>query len=285
MMSETISAALSAARKALVNADIDGSALDARLLMQAAAALSHEELVAEPERVLTATESQKFAALLTRRMAHEPVSRILGTREFFGRNFIVTSDVLDPRADTETVIDFVLAQTKLKQGRLLDIGTGSGILAVTLLAEIPGLSGVAVDVSEPALHVAKKNALALGVSGRLQFHRGSWFEGLTNKFDLIVSNPPYIRRDDIVTLEPDVRSYDPHLALDGGADGLFAYRAIAAGAPTFLSESGMVVVEIGAGQAQDVTAIFGFQGFHLFAEKSDLGGHIRVLGFRYPSAK
>jgi release factor glutamine methyltransferase len=282
-MPETIVIALQEARKALVAADIDGSALDARLLMQTATGMAHEMLVAESQRVLTNQESAKFSELLARRLDHEPVSRILGTREFYGRDFIVTADVLDPRADTETLIALVLKQKLSGSGRILDIGTGSGVLAITVLAERPGLAGVALDVSEPALHVARKNALANGVSGRLQFHHGSWFQGLDGRFDLIVSNPPYIPQGQIASLERDVKDYDPHLALDGGGDGLFAYRAIAAGALAHLAEGGLIAVEIGAGQAIDVTRIFTDHGFRLLEERIDLGGHIRALAFNYPS--
>jgi release factor glutamine methyltransferase len=284
-MSETLAATLYAARKALVAADIDGSALDARLLMQAVTGLTHEVIVADPSRILSAQEQVKFSQLLARRMDHEPVSRILGEREFYGRNFVITSDVLDPRADTETLVEWVLQNKRHSAGRLLDIGTGSGVLAITLLAELPHYSGVAVDVSESALHIAKQNALSNGVSSRLQFHCGDWFQGLAGKFDVVVSNPPYIPRDVIVTLETDVKDHDPHLALDGGADGLYAYRAIAAGVAAHLNDGGMIVLEIGAGQEVDVAAIFILQGFRPVAEKHDLGGLIRVLAFDYPSMK
>jgi release factor glutamine methyltransferase len=278
-MRETIAAALMAARKALVAADMEPAALDARLLMQAASGFSHEEIVAAPESLLSAEAAQEFAAFLARRLADEPVSRILGTREFYGRSFEVTPAVLDPRADTEALIGLVLEITKIPKGRLLDIGTGSGAIAVTLLAELHGFTGVAVDVSSDALHVARKNALANGVSGRLQFHHGSWFNGLTEKFDLVVSNPPYIPHDDIAELGSEVKNYDPHLALDGGADGLYAYRAIAAGAAARLSDTGSIIVEIGAGQGPDVTAIFMTHGFGLTGQRIDLGGHLRALAF------
>jgi release factor glutamine methyltransferase len=285
MMSEAIAAALLSARRVLVAADINGSALDSRLLMQAATGLTHEELVAGPDNVLSLESAEKFAEFLKRRLAHEPVSRILGARDFYGRTFEVTPDVLDPRADSETLIDWVLENKRITSGRLLDIGTGSGILAITLLAEIPHYSGLAVDVSEAALHIARRNALLIGVSSRLKFHLGSWFNGITEKFDLIVSNPPYIARGVIATLEPDVKNFDPHLALDGGEDGLFAYRAIAEGALARLNEGGLVVVEIGAGQETDVAQIFAFHGFKLQGQAQDLGGHIRVLAFDYPRQK
>jgi release factor glutamine methyltransferase len=279
-MRETIASRLLAARQALVAADIDGSALDSRLLMQAATGLSHEDLVAGPDCELSDDANRDFTIFLNRRLAHEPISRILGTREFYGREFMVTPAVLDPRGDTEALIELVLALPRSPHGRLVDIGTGSGAIAVTLLAEIPSFSGMAVDLSFDALHVAKTNALANGVSGRLQFHHGSWFDGIIEKFDLIVSNPPYIPHKVIAGLGAEVKNYDPHLALDGGADGIYAYRAIAAGARLRLVENGFIAVEIGAGQGTDVTAIFSSQGFEPVAQRFDLGGHLRALAFR-----
>lgn len=278
-MSETIASVLAAARKALIAADIDGSALDARVLLQAASGLAHEELVASPEMVLDAITRQKFLDYLKRRLAHEPVSRILGTREFYGRNFHVTSAVLDPRADTEALVEVVLERHDNEPRRVLDIGTGSGAIIITLLVERQAFEGVAVDVSPEALHVAKVNGLANGVSSRLHLHQGSWFSGLGGVFDLIVSNPPYIPHGDIAGLEVDVKAYDPHLALDGGADGLFAYRAIAADAGQFLAAKGEIAVEIGAGQQAEVVSIFKAKGFSLLATRKDLGGHVRALIF------
>lgn len=279
-MSETVLTRMLAARKALVAADIDGSALDARLLMQAATGLSHEDLIASPNTKLTDQAAETFSGFLNRRLDHEPISRILGSREFYGREFLVTPAVLDPRADTEALIELVLDLPRLDHGRLIDIGTGSGAIAVTMLAEMPSYTGVAVDLSPDALHVAKTNALANGVSGRLQFHHGSWFEGITEKFDLIVSNPPYIPHGDIDGLGDEVKNFDPHLALDGGGDGLFAYRAIAAGARLRLATGGVVALEIGVGQAADVTEIFISHEFTPLGQRKDLGGHLRALSFK-----
>jgi release factor glutamine methyltransferase len=281
-MLETITQHLSDARKVLIAADVAGSALDARLLLQAACELSHEEIIAEPDRIISATQSAVFQNFITRRLGHEPVSRILGLREFYGREFVVTPAVLDPRADTETVIDLIRGLVAPAQagGKLLDIGTGSGAIIITLLAELATLQGVAVDISLDALQVAKKNALRHGVSGRLQFQHGSWFEGVAGRFNLIVSNPPYIPHAEIAMLETDVKDYDPHLALDGGGDGLYAYRALASGAADYLAVGGFIVVEIGAGQASDVTEIFARHLFKLHSQKKDLGGHVRALAFQ-----
>ena len=276
---ESIAALLQDARKSLFEADVELSALDARLLLQAAGGFSHEYIIAEPETILKPEQILAFKSFINRRLAHEPVSRILGTREFYGRPFQVTRAVLDPRADTETLIALALEIMPSGPNRILDIGTGSGAIAVTLLAERENYSGIAVDLSVDALHIAKMNALANWVSGRLQFHHGSWFEGIAEKFDLIISNPPYIVHDEIAGLDVEVKDHDPHVALDGGHDGLFAYRAIAAGSSQHLNKSGLVLVEIGAGQGADVTAIFAQHSFAPKSQKIDLGGHVRALAF------
>jgi release factor glutamine methyltransferase len=280
-MLKTLEQHLNDARMALIAADIDGSARDARLLLQAACDLSHEQIIAEPEKIVSEEQCAIFEKFLVRRIAHEPISRILGVREFYGREFVVTPATLDPRPDTETLIALITESFMSPQGeiRFLDIGTGSGAIIITLLAELPTAHGVAVDISQNALHVAKKNALRNGVSGRMQFHQGSWFDGVTGQFELIVSNPPYIPHAEIATLETDVKNYDPHLALDGGGDGLFAYRALASGASDFLARDGLIVVEIGAGQANDVTEIFTSHNFKLHLQRADLGGNTRALAF------
>ena len=258
--------------------------LDARLLLQHATGLSREDLIVEPERQVAPGIAENFRALIARRQAHEPVSRILGEREFYGRPFRLTPAVLDPRPDTETIVNLALPLMN-RDCRILDLGTGSGAIIVTLLAERPDAAGVAVDLSPAALAVAAVNAETLGVARRINFIPGNWFEPvsgspLSGRFNLIVSNPPYIPAGDIAGLEPDVRNYDPHLALIGGSDGLDSYRSIAAGAGLYLAPGGTVLVELGAGQAEDVKAIFVKAGYHLVQQAIDLGGHIRGLAFR-----
>ena len=273
---ETIAAAIAAARARLVTADVPDAATDARLLMQHVLSCDHAGLILAGERSLTDAERAAFEALLSRRLAHEPVSKILGEREFYGRLFHVTADVLDPRADTETLIEVALEQPAR---RVLDLGSGSGALIVTLLAEWPEATGVAVDLSEKALAVTAENARCLGVAGRLSLKQGRWFEPVTGQFDLIVSNPPYIPTGEIAGLQPDVRNHDPHLALDGGQDGLDDYRAISAGAGRHLAPGGRIIVEIGAGQSRDVIQIFQNAGFRHGGGRQDLGGHLRALLF------
>lgn len=276
MAADTVASLLAEGRRALASADT--AALDARLLLQEAAGLSHAEIVAGPARAIVAEAAAAYRALLARRAAGEPVSRILGRREFYGRDFAVTPEVLDPRPDTETLVEAALALIS-GPARLLDLGSGSGAILVTLLAERPQATGVAVDIAPATLAVTVANARRHGVAERLQALCGGWFAPVSGCFDVIVSNPPYIADRDIAGLAREVRAHDPHLALSGGADGLAAYRAIAADAAGFLRPGGTVLVEIGAGQADAVTALFAGAGFAPRGRHRDLAGHVRVLGF------
>lgn len=269
---------LAAASARLKAAGSDTPVLDARLLLQAAAGISREELIMGPDRALSADQRQHFESFITRRERHEPVSRILGAREFYGRTFRVTPDTLDPRPDTETLIEAALAAMPVG-ARLLDLGTGTGAIAVTLLAERPEAQGVATDLSSAALAVARENAVRLGVAERLTLLQGSWFTPVSGAFDIILSNPPYIPESEIAGLSPDVRNFDPGLALVGGSDGLDPYRIIAASAAPHLAAGGQILVEIGAGQADEIEAIFIASGFRPVGRHRDLGGHERCLAF------
>jgi release factor glutamine methyltransferase len=265
----------------LTLADVETPSLDARLLLQHVTGLSHEALIAEPQTQITNDAAKQFETLVERRKRHEPISRILRQREFYGRDFMVTPDVLDPRPDTEVLIETALALLPAdKPLRLLDLGTGSGIIAITLLAERPMAEGIAVDVSETAIQVARQNAKAHKIDHRLHFITTSWFDTVTGHFDAILSNPPYIEADIVPTLEEEVRNFDPHLALIGGADGLDCYRAIASASLAHLNPNGFIAVEIGAGQETDVAAIFAANHLYINSEHRDLGGHIRCLVFR-----
>ncbi|HUQ35701.1 MAG TPA: peptide chain release factor N(5)-glutamine methyltransferase [Aestuariivirga sp.] len=282
-MSETRRGLLKQAGERLAAHGIETAILDARLLFQVASDLRHEDIVAEPDLSVPPDVAARFWMFIERRGKFEPVSRILGAREFYGRSFRVTADVLDPRADTETLIGAALALAKCKGPlRILDLGTGSGAIAVTLLAELPEASAVASDLSAAALSVAKGNAEALCVAGRASFVQANWFEGIAGKFDLIVSNPPYIPLGDIAGLAPDVREFDPPRALDGGPDGLEAYRRIADGSGGHLSPKGHVVLEIGAGQENAVNELFTGQGFARESRHFDLSGYVRCLVFARP---
>ncbi len=262
----------------LKEAGCDTPALDARLLLESATGLTRETLILDPAREVGTAEAERFRELIRRRADREPVSRIIGAREFYGRRFRVTPAVLDPRPDTETLVEAALKRMP-PSARVLDLGTGSGAIIVTLLAERSDATGLATDISSEALAVARENAAALGVAERLAFLEAPWFDGIGERFDLVVSNPPYIPRADIAALSADVRNFDPLLALVGGSDGLDPYRAIAAGAAARLKPGGSVAVEIGAGQADSVEGIFAASGFRQLGRHRDLGGHIRCLEF------
>jgi release factor glutamine methyltransferase len=282
-MPETVAGLIRRAAKQLSSRGIETAALDARLLLQSAAGMTHADIVAGPDLNLPTDVTARFLLLVERRCAFEPVSRILGTREFYGRSFRVTPDVLDPRADTETLIGATLALAKDKRPlRILDLGTGSGAIVVTLLAELPEALAVATDLSAAALQVAQGNAEVLGVANRVRFVRANWFDGVDGQFDFIVSNPPYIPLGDIAVLAPDVREFDPAKALDGGPDGLEAYRRIASGAGGHLAPMGHVILEIGAGQENAVNDLFKGQGFNRESRHFDLAGHVRCLVFNRP---
>lgn len=271
---------LTAAKAALIKADVTTPSLDARLLLEHVLNLTHADIIANLNHQPTDDQVTTFQAMLNRRLAGEPVSRILGIREFYGRDFKTSPAVLDPRPDTETLITLCLEYLPPDQEQtILDLGTGSGILAITLLAERPFKTAVAADLSPAALAIASDNAKHRGVSKRITFKESNWFENIEGTFDLIVSNPPYIPASDIPNLEIEVRNHDPHLALDGGEDGLDPYRAIAAQAAQYLAPNGIIAVEIGAGQAEDIIAIFKTNGYKNLASQKDLGNHVRALAF------
>jgi release factor glutamine methyltransferase len=248
--------------------------------MQQAAALRHEDLVAEPERMIDPIEAATYRQYIARRAQGEPVSRIIGEREFYGRSFVISPATLDPRPDTETLVKTALAYIPISEGwRILDLGTGAGAILVTLLAERPLSNGVGVDVSAGAIGIAKRNAQRHGIEERCEFFVTRWFEGLEGKFDIMVSNPPYIESDTIPTLPTEVKDFDPHVALDGGLDGLFAYRHLARFGRAFLKPGGHFLVEIGAWQVQAVRTLFEAAGWRFVASAKDLGGHVRCLDF------
>lgn len=238
-------------------------------------------LAADPGRVVSPAAAAAFEALLRRRLGREPVSRILGEREFYGRAFDLGPAALDPRPETETLIDAALRQ-QWHRPLILDLGTGSGALIITLLAELAGSEGLATDIAPNALEVAARNADRHCVKHRIAFQEADWLDGIDGSFDLIISNPPYIPTAEISGLSLEVSRFDPILALDGGADGLEPYRKLAAGALARLKPAGRVMVEIGAGQADYVGTIFAHHGFAADLRWNDLDSHVRCLGFRSP---
>ena len=273
------------AAQILREAGIETPELDARLLLCHAASLTHEAFIARAREDLRPDVAALLEGALARRLKREPVARITGTREFHGRSFLLRPEALDPRPDTETLIDAALDIVGKKGWRekplkLLDLGTGSGSILVTLLAELPRATGIGTDRSVDALALAAANASAHGVATRASFVAVDWLDAIAGKFDLILSNPPYLAASEIAGLAADVAAYDPRLALDGGPDGLRAYRRIAARAREVLAEDGRLLVEIGPAQGEAVGAIFAGSGLRPDEAgnlKLDLAGRPRVV--------
>ena len=272
-------------------AGIAGAETDARFLLRGVLGCDGAALIAHPDVLLGADAASALTQAAHRRLAHEPVTRILGRAEFYGREFIVTPDVLDPRPETETLIDVMLEIVRdsgwdRKELHVADIGTGSGAIIVTALSELPLARGTATDISAAALSVARRNAAELGLDGRIEFVHGNLLQGTRGPFDIIVSNPPYIATSEIAGLALDVRDFDPHLALDGGPDGLAIYEAIASSINE-LSCSPWIVLEVGSDQAGPVEAIFREQlapGRIATARAvRDLGGHVRCVALQLQS--
>jgi len=225
---------------------------------------------------VAATDATAIRGLAARRATGEPIARILGEKEFYGLSLILSPETLVPRPDTETVVDAVLASTERSAGTaILDLGTGSGAILLALLTELPNATGVGIDRSAEAVATAAKNAERLGIARRAQFRPGDWMAGIERRFDLVVSNPPYIARDEIESLPVEVRAHDPHVALDGGADGLDAYRAVFPDLDRVLTAEGRGFFEIGFGQATDVAALAKQSGFGCLFVR-DLAGTERV---------
>ena len=253
------------------------AALDAKLLTQHGLGLSALDLAMRENQIVDPDGADRVAALLQRRLTGESVARIVGEREFYGLAFTLNAATLEPRPDTELLVELALGAMP-DSGRLLDLGTGSGCIPIAMLAHMDGISAVAVDLSALALQAARHNAVRHGVADRLTFVDGSWFEPLARqRFDLIVSNPPYITSAVVETLAPEVKDFDPLLALDGGPDGLAPYRIIAAQAAGWLTERGQVLVEIGHDQGAAVSAVFLEAGFDDVSVHQDLAGLDRVV--------
>ena len=279
-----------AARRALAArfnaAHLDSADLDARLLLGSALKLDLTGLIASGARRLTAGEAELVEAFTARRLHGEPVARILGWKEFWGLPLKLSAETLVPRPDTETVVEFALELLRDQPApdralRILDIGTGTGAILLALLSERPEAFGVGTDISESALQTARENAAALGVASRAGFVACSYAAALKGPFDLMVSNPPYVRSADIAGLAEEVRTYDPRAALDGGADGLAAYRALIPQAMQLLADGGVLVVEAGYGQAREIEGLMAAAGIAVAGPpKADLAGIPRAVGGR-----
>jgi len=264
--------ALLEATRQLKAAGIEGARQDAGILITHILQVDRSILYREPEKQLSAEELEAFQALIDRRAAREPVAHLIGRREFWSRDFIVNEHVLDPRPDTETLVAETLKQMPdiEKPYQVLDLGTGSGCLILTLLAERPAARGVAVDLSKDALKVAQQNTENMELLDRCQLINGAWFENVSGQFDVIVSNPPYIPEEDRSSLEPEVFDHEPHMALFAGADGLDCYRDIISSAPNYLAKGGWLGFEVGIHQAEQVKQLMEERGFSNLKITKDL---------------
>jgi release factor glutamine methyltransferase len=271
--------ALADVRRVLAEAGLDTPALDARLLVAAALGIAPVELALGPGEPLSAAQAQILAGYARRRVAREPVARILGEWEFWGLPFSLSPETLVPRPETETVVARALHHRPDRAAplKVLDLGTGTGCLLIALLHERPRAVGLGIDRSTGALATARRNALRNGVEHRAVFAASDWGQAVQGPFDLIVSNPPYVVTPVIATLAPDVREHDPMLALDGGPDGLSAYRIILAQAPGLLAPNGLVVLEIGHDQAEALRALAAGGPLEILEIAHDLSGSARCV--------
>ena len=284
-MSRTLLQAWQGARSRLEAAGVPGPVIDARILVEAACGVTRADIVGDPHRELSAAQVERLDAYLERRIRREPVSHILGRKGFWNIMLGVTADVLTPRPETEVIVDHALRLfPEGRPFRILDLGVGSGAILLAILAERPAARGLGIDVSEEALAVARDNAAHLGLADRIALLRGDWSGSLAgSEFDLVVSNPPYIASPVIETLDPEVRDYEPRIALDGGPDGLDAYRQLAPEILRMLRPGGRFLVEIGYDQKAAAESLFRAAGAMEVETLQDLSTHDRVVtGMKNP---
>lgn len=276
----TAAQALEAAAQRLAAAGVAGPRRDARLLLAHALEVPDARLLAEPETAVNAGAAARFEALLARRAAREPVSRILGRRDFWSLDLAVTPAVLDPRPETETLVEAMLARIADRTAplRVLDLGTGSGCLLLALLSELPNARGLGLERDPEAAAVARANAARHGLQDRAEVRQDDWSaRGPEARFDVVVANPPYVATGEIDRLAPEVAGYDPRGALDGGADGLAAYRDLAPRLPGWLAAHGLAALEVGRGQADEVQDLLQRSGLHTPIGVCDLAGDLRCV--------
>ena len=278
---KSVGQALNWATALLSEAGIERPQAEARILMEAASGRSRSQIIAFAEHALTPLQEIAFNAMVVRRCAREPISRILGRREFWSLNFAVGPATLDPRPDSETLVAAVLKHIADRDAKLtlLDLGTGTGCLLLALLSELPQAHGIGIDISDSALRTASENAVSLGLSDRAEFRLGDWARDISAQCDVILSNPPYIESTAIAGLAPEVARFDPMAALDGGADGLDAYRAILPQAAERLKAGGLLALEIDAGQTAAVQALAAQADLKALDVARDLAGTERCLLF------
>lgn len=264
-------------------AGLETPELDARLLVEATLGMTQTDLLIKADQEITRAQENALEAMTLRRLQREPVSRIIGMRSFWKADFKISSATLDPRADSETLIEAVLANVDKEQPlAILDLGTGTGCLLLSLLQELPLAMGAGIDISAEAIGIAQQNAESLGLAHRTNFMAIDWKKiNDVKMFDVVISNPPYIALPEIAGLAPEVREYDPITALFGGLDGLECYREIAALLPRLLAKEGIVFLEIGSTQAASVKGIVGKVGLSVLQTLTDLAGHDRCLVARW----
>ena len=264
---------LRAAAQLLTEAGVSDAMRDARILMAHALEVDRSRITLMLYDDMPAAAEVRFTRAIEARAKRQPVAQIIGMREFYGRSFRVTGDVLDPRPETEHMI---MAALEVPFEHALDLGTGTGCILLTVLAEVAGATGVGADVSDAALAVARRNADDLGLSGRATFQASDWFEEIDGQFDVILSNPPYITDAEMAELSPDVANWEPHLALTPGGDGLAPYRVIARDADRYLTKGGRIIVEFGKDQGAAIASIFQTAGFDTEL-RQDYAGHDRNI--------
>ena len=278
-MTVSLGDAIAEATARLAASGVESPRRDARLLAALASGLDAAQVAAYPERALDPTVRQAFERLVARRMAREPVSRLVGRREFWSLEFGLCADTLDPRPDSETLVAAALAQIPDRAAplRLLDLGTGTGCLLLALLSELPNASGVGTDLAPGAARQARRNAAAIGLESRAFFAVGAWAAAIGRGFDVVLANPPYVPSAAIAGLEPEVARFEPRAALDGGGDGLQAYRDIAPDLARLIAPGGFAVIEVGFGQAGAAAEIMLAQGLDETARHRDFAGIERCL--------
>ena len=280
----SLSDVLKKTRKLFRNRKLDNADLDARLLVEFFTSTTRKDEILNPDFQVGNDALQRLDKAIVERLNGKPVYRIIGKREFYGIEFHLSADTLEPRDDTEALVDLVLPEIRsiadrYEEAEIVDMGTGTGAIAIALLANVDGLKATAVDISDDALKTASLNAENARVADRFSSLKSDWFSGFSGKFDMIISNPPYIPESEISTLATEVKKYDPLRALSGGKDGLQFYRKLAEESRPFLKPHGMIAVEIGKGQEKDVIALFSENGFELKKTRKDLNGILRALLF------
>lgn len=259
-------------------AGVETPDLDARLLIMHGAEFETSDMIIQSQVLISPKVRRDVEALVDRRLSGEPIDHILGYRDFYGRRFKITKDVLSPRPETEGLVEQALKIAKdIKAPTILDLGTGSGAIIISILAENERAAGQAVDISDKALNIARENAAAHNVTARLGFMKGHWFDAVTGKYDIIISNPPYITDQAMETLDPEVANYDPDIALRGGVDGLDPYKEIIRKARSFLSVQGTLMFEIGFDQGRAVSSLMKGEGFQNIRVLRDLSRHDRIV--------